>query len=100
MDPIADRAIADYHGLLRDERALAQELEERFFERMRHARLTFGGRVLTCFIGKSATTSSNVMYDGPWTRFRTSVRTASPFSVPRAVIALLLDRTVPARTPD
>ena len=49
MDPIADRAIADYHGLLRDERALAQELEERFFERMKEARLTFGGRVLCSF---------------------------------------------------
>jgi len=49
MDPIADRAIAEYHGLLRDERALAQELEERFFERMKEARLTFGGRMLCSF---------------------------------------------------
>ncbi len=49
MDPIADRAIAEYHGLLRDERALAQELEERFFERMGQARLTFGGRMLCSF---------------------------------------------------
>src|SRR6185503_9156512 len=41
--------------------------------------VTFRGRLLMCFIGKSATTSSKVMYDGPWTRFRTSARTASFF---------------------
>src|SRR5712691_305079 len=38
---------------------------------------TFGGRVLMCSMGKLATASSKVMYDGPWTRFRTSARTAS-----------------------
>ena len=40
----------------------------------------FGGRVLMCFMGKSATASSKVMYDGPWTRFRTSARTMSFFT--------------------
>jgi len=49
MDPIADRAAEDYHALLRDERALAEELEERFFERMKEARLTFGARMLCSF---------------------------------------------------
>ncbi len=49
MDAITQRAADDYHRLLRDEKALAQELEERFFERMRTAKLTFGGRVLCPF---------------------------------------------------
>jgi hypothetical protein len=49
MDPVAARAIDAYHGLLRDEKALAEELEARFVERMRAARLTFGGRVLCPF---------------------------------------------------
>jgi hypothetical protein len=49
MDPISDRAVADYHALLRDEKALAQELEERFFARMRERNLTFGGRMLCSF---------------------------------------------------
>jgi len=49
MDPISDRAVSDYHALLRYEKALAQELEERFFERMKAARLTFGGRMLCSF---------------------------------------------------
>jgi hypothetical protein len=49
MDPTSERAIADYHALLRDERALAQELEERFLARMRERELTFGGRVLCPF---------------------------------------------------
>ena len=49
MDPISQRAIAEYHALVRDERALAEELEERFFDRMREARLTFGGRMLCSF---------------------------------------------------
>ncbi len=49
MDPTSERAIADYHALLRDEQALAQELEERFLERMRERELTFGGRVLCPF---------------------------------------------------
>jgi hypothetical protein len=49
VDPISERAVADYHALLRDEAALAGELEERFFERMRAARLTFGDRMLCSF---------------------------------------------------
>jgi hypothetical protein len=49
MDPVADQAIRDYHALLRDEKALAQELEDRFFDRMREANLTFGGRMLCSF---------------------------------------------------
>ncbi len=49
MDPLTARAINDYHRLLRDDAALAQELEERFLDRVRDARLTFGGRVLCPF---------------------------------------------------
>jgi hypothetical protein len=49
MDPAADQAIRDYHALLSDEKALAQELEEGFFDRMRAANLTFGGRMLCSF---------------------------------------------------
>jgi len=50
MDALAGRAADEYHALLRDEKELAQELEQRFFERMRAARLTFGGRVLCPFL--------------------------------------------------
>ncbi len=50
VDDLTARAAGDYHQLLRDERALVQELEERLFERMRQARLTFGGRVLCPFL--------------------------------------------------
>ena len=49
MDPISSRAVADYHALLRDDRELAQEVEERFFARSRAAELTFGGRMLCSF---------------------------------------------------
>ncbi|MCG6921058.1 MAG: hypothetical protein LJF15_08240 [Acidobacteria bacterium] len=49
MDSISDRAVADYHALVRDDEALAQELEERFFARMRERDLTFGGRMLCSF---------------------------------------------------
>ena len=49
MDPLTTRAIEDYHRLLKDEVALRQELEERFLDRVRDARLTFGGRVLCPF---------------------------------------------------
>jgi hypothetical protein len=49
MDAISDRAVADYHALLRDEAALAEELEERFLARMRERNLTFGGRMLCSF---------------------------------------------------
>ena len=50
MDALAGRAADEYHALLRDEKELAQELEQRFFERMQAARLTFGGRVLCPFL--------------------------------------------------
>jgi hypothetical protein len=49
MDEIAGRARDDYHRMIRDDAALAAELEERFLDRMRSARLTFGGRVLCPF---------------------------------------------------
>lgn len=49
MDEVTQRAAEDYHRLLRDDRALTQELEQSFFERMRAAKLTFGGRVLCPF---------------------------------------------------
>ncbi len=49
MDPTSERAIAEYHALLRDEPGLAQELEERFLARMRERELTFGGRVFCAF---------------------------------------------------
>lgn len=50
LDAVTSRAVDYYHKLLRDEKELRQELEELFFERMRHARLTFGGRVLCPFL--------------------------------------------------
>jgi hypothetical protein len=49
LDAVTGRAVDHYHKLLRDEKELRQELEELFFERMRHARLTFGGRLLCPF---------------------------------------------------
>src|SRR5687767_2389563 len=50
MDPLTARAIDHYHHLLRDDKALAQELEQVFLDRVRDARLTFGGRVLCPFV--------------------------------------------------
>jgi hypothetical protein len=51
MDDVTRRAADDYHRLLRDDQgALVQELEQRFFDRMREAKLTFGGRVLCPFL--------------------------------------------------
>ena len=50
MDEATRRAADDYHRLLRDDRALVEELEQRFFDRMREAKLTFGGRVLCPFL--------------------------------------------------
>jgi hypothetical protein len=50
MDPATRRAADDYHALLRDDRGLVEELEQRFFDRMRAAKLTFGGRVLCPFL--------------------------------------------------
>jgi len=49
VDPVTERAIADYHALLRDDRALVQELEANFLAKMRAADITFGGRVLCPF---------------------------------------------------
>ena len=49
MDPLTARAIDHYHQLLGDDEGLAQELEQRFLDRVRDARLTFGGRVLCPF---------------------------------------------------
>ena len=49
MDDIVRRAASDYHGLLRDEKALREELEANFFARMHKANLTFGGRTLCPF---------------------------------------------------
>jgi hypothetical protein len=45
VDPVALRAADEYDRLLRDETALREELFDRFLERMKAARLTFGGRV-------------------------------------------------------
>jgi hypothetical protein len=53
MDPIGARAADAYHQLLRDEKALVEEMEARFFDRMRAAKLTFGGRVLCPFLRPS-----------------------------------------------
>jgi hypothetical protein len=50
MDEATRRAADDYHRLLRDDRGLVQELEQRFEGRMREAKLTFGGRVLCPFL--------------------------------------------------
>ena len=44
VDPLAAQAAEDYHRLLHDDKGLVEELEARFFERMRQGRLTFGGR--------------------------------------------------------
>jgi len=49
VDPITERAIADYHALLRDDRALREELEANFLDRMRASGITFGGRVFCSF---------------------------------------------------
>lgn len=49
VDELTARAAEDYHRLLRDDAALRQELEQRFFTRIQEARLTFGGRVLCPF---------------------------------------------------
>jgi hypothetical protein len=53
MDPISGRAADTYHQLLRDEKALVEEMEARFFEKMRAAKLMFGGRVLCPFLRPS-----------------------------------------------
>ena len=50
MDPLIASAVADYDRLLQDEKELVEEVDDRLFERMRQARLTFGGRVLCPFL--------------------------------------------------
>lgn len=50
MDPVISRAVEDYDRLLQDEKELVEEIDDRLFERMRQARLTFGGRVLCPFL--------------------------------------------------
>jgi hypothetical protein len=50
MDPTVARAVEDYDRLLQEEKELVAEMEERLFERMRQAKLTFGGRVLCPFL--------------------------------------------------
>jgi uncharacterized circularly permuted ATP-grasp superfamily protein len=50
MDPAVAEAVEDYDRLLRDEKELIEEMDERLFERMRQAKLTFGGRVLCPFL--------------------------------------------------
>ena len=50
MDPVISRAVEDYDRLLQDEKELVEEVDDRLFERMRQARLTFGGRVLCPFL--------------------------------------------------
>jgi uncharacterized circularly permuted ATP-grasp superfamily protein len=49
VDLVTERAIADYHALLRDDRALREELEANFLAKMRSSGITFGGRVLCAF---------------------------------------------------
>jgi hypothetical protein len=49
VDPVTEQAIADYHALLRDDRALREELEANFLEKMRSSGITFGGRVFCSF---------------------------------------------------
>jgi len=50
MDPLIARAVEDYDRLLADEKELVEEMDDRLFERMRQAKLTFGGRVLCPFL--------------------------------------------------
>src|SRR5207245_1804140 len=50
MDPLTARAVEDYDRLLKDEKELIEEMDDRLFERMRQAKLTFGGRALCPFL--------------------------------------------------
>ncbi len=50
MDPITLRAAEVYHRILADEKGVVEEMEAHFFEKMRAAKLTFGGRVLCPFL--------------------------------------------------
>jgi hypothetical protein len=48
MDPLTTRAIEEYHRLLETDASLARDLEEGFLDRMRAARMTFGGSRVLC----------------------------------------------------
>ena len=50
MDEQTARAVEDYDRLLRDEKAHAQELQANLADRLRAAKLTFGGRLLCPFL--------------------------------------------------
>jgi len=50
MEAFLSGAVRHYNQLLSDESALVEELRDRFFDRMREAKLTFGGRVLCPFL--------------------------------------------------
>ena len=50
MDEQTARAVEDYDRLLRDEKAHLQELQEGLADRLRAAKLTFGGRLLCPFL--------------------------------------------------
>ena len=50
MDELTARAVEDYDRLLREEKGHVQELEANLADRLRAARLTFGGRLLCPFL--------------------------------------------------
>jgi uncharacterized circularly permuted ATP-grasp superfamily protein len=50
MDETASRAVEDYERLLRDEKAHVQQLQAGLADRLRAAKLTFGGRLLCPFL--------------------------------------------------
>jgi hypothetical protein len=50
MDEQTARAVDDYDRLLRDEKAHVQELQANLADRLRSAKLTFGGRLLCPFL--------------------------------------------------
>jgi hypothetical protein len=50
MDELASRAAQDYERLLRDEKAHVQQLQAGLADRLRSAKLTFGGRLLCPFL--------------------------------------------------
>ena len=50
MDELTSRAVEDYERLLRDEKAHVQQLQTGLADRLRAAKLTFGGRLLCPFL--------------------------------------------------
>jgi len=58
-DAIGQRAADACHQLLRDEPALLEEIEAHFAEKMRAARMTFGGRLLCPFLRPSFVAQSD-----------------------------------------